>query len=215
MQIKKSLSNKKKKIIIVAIVAVLAISGTASALVITHINNGKTKTTSQQDKKSTKGTSSKDSVKSDKETDSADDNTSKDSSDTNKNNSSSDVPTLDSGDGKEPKQYESQGTADDPANSKVISGGVNNKSVNGNTLHISATIFQTIPSGNGVLTLTGPQGQTYTTTTDLYNSPSGATMVAYDIPLDKLGGNRSGNWAIKITVDNKDYSGDIEDSVNL
>lgn len=212
MQIKKNLSKNKKITVIIAIIAVLVIGGGATALIINHVNNSKDgKTNSQEQKKSnSKESSDKNSNKDSSSNDSSNKDTNKNQSGNSGNNQS-----QPNSDGKEPTQYEGQGTANDPAKSTVISGGVNSKEVANNTLSISATIFQTVSEGNSTLTLTGPQGQNYTTTTDLYNSPSGATMVAFDVPLDKLGNNRTGQWKINITVSDTKFSGAITDNVNL
>ena len=70
-------------------------------------------------------------------------------------------------------------------------------------LHIR-TLIQTVAS-NGMcsLTMTGPQGKTYTSTAVVQPLPSSSTCRGFDVPLEKLS---SGSWAIKVDFNNDDLT---------
>lgn len=207
MEIKHKKINKKI-VVIVASIVVLAGASIATALVLKRNNEKKQANqtqNSQQDKQSGNNSNG-----------SSSDNSNGDngSSENTNSSASNSAPTQSGGDNKTPLQYEGQGTADDPAKSKTISGVINYKQVRDGIAYINATINQPV-TGSATLLLTGPNGQSYNTNVDLYNSPSGASMAAFEVPTDKLGLNYSGKWNIKVTVNNSEYNGSITDSIDI
>lgn len=198
MKIRQQKHNRK--LIIAVIVAIVLVGGvTATALVLKHNQTKPTNQAAKTDKSDkTKSTDSQSS----KEEESGSDKTTS-------------QPSVTEDAKKQTPQYDGQGTANDPANSKTITRGVSYKQIRGDTLYVTATVNQTVPSGDATMRLTGPNGQTVQVNTDLYHSPSGATELAFSVPVAQLGNSYGGKWTIKITINNNDYSGDITDTVDL
>lgn len=198
MRIKKS--NKKKLAIIAAVVLVVALGGSATALVINNNSRKEAEKTSQKS----------DNDKSDVKTDSTKNTTDK-STEATKEDDSSSIPKSSEGDGKTPKQYEGE----DVNKQSGLTGIVNYKAVNDGVLSIRATIDQTINNGNANLKLSGPNGQSYSASSSLTKSPSGASFVGFDVTLSKLGNKKSGSWTIEIDVTSGSKSGQLKDNINL
>lgn len=79
-------------------------------------------------------------------------------------------------------------------------------------LHVR-TLIQTIAnSGTCALTMTGPQGKTYSATAAVQPLPSSSTCKGFDIPLDNLS---SGAWTIKIDFSNDELTASTSKEVTI
>ena len=83
---------------------------------------------------------------------------------------------------------------------------------NGDTLNIR-TLIQTISStGTCSLEMTGPNGNKYTATTEVYALPSSTTCKGFDIPTTEL---TTGDWTISVTFENEKVKGTATKQVTI
>lgn len=111
---------------------------------------------------------------------------------------------------KTPKRYEGASVQ----NSPTLTGQVDiigaNEHYPGKFL-VRVTIFQLVNDDKGVckLTLTGPQGQTYTDTAKLSAEPQTSSCRGWDVPLDKLG-NIKGRWTATVELTGDGRTGTLK-----
>lgn len=202
MQIKQKKSHKKLWIAL-AIVAVIVI-GISIGLFAHHNNQPNDRQDSTQTAKEDGGKKKSDNKDQDKSTDK--------NNDSNSNNqSSSQTETDDRNGGKTPVQYE--GTS--PNRNDSLTGSITFASANNDTLQIRTNIDQLLESGTCQLNITGPNGQTYTSSTSIVTNPSSSTCSGFDVPLNQLGANSGGKWNLVINLSSGDKAGTITGEVNL
>lgn len=206
MQIKKK-TNIKKIIAAVVVIAIIIGSGVTTAILINNYH--KEPSTSSDSNKRTNN----------KKTDSHSGNKDESNKNDNKSNNNSgdkdNTPDQPESEKHTQPQYDGQGTANDPVKSSTLSGNINGFSiVNNSSLMIRVTIAQLIDSGTCELTLTGPNGQTYTDQAKVMADPQSSTCYGWDIPVDKLG-NYHGHWKASIKIDGGGKTGTITREADL
>lgn len=191
-------------------IVMIALGLTATVLYLNSNSNKSTETT----KGKTDNKEKSDKEKSD-DGDSADDKSNSTKPDDNNGkpaNSSS--ASDDNTGGKTPTQYEGA----NPNNNSSLTGIINYKSVVNNTLQIRTTINQYLDEGSCILTLNGPNGQTYTNSVNIIANPSSSTCYGFDIPLDLIQADqdkRRGEWTINIHMTSGTRTGDLQDKIAL
>ncbi len=202
--------NKKVLIGVIIFIVMIALGLTATVLYLNSNSNKSTETT----KGKTDNKEKSDKEKSD-DGDSADDKSNSTKPDDNNGkpaNSSS--ASDDNTGGKTPTQYEGA----NPNNNSSLTGIINYKSVVNNTLQIRTTINQYLDEGSCILTLNGPNGQTYTNSVNIIANPSSSTCYGFDIPLDLIQADqdkRRGEWTINIHMTSGTRTGDLQDKIAL
>ena len=203
--------NKKVLIGVIIFIVMVALGLTATVLYLNSNSNKSTETTKDK---------TDDKEKSDKEK--SDDNSADDKSDSTKPNDSSNNGRTDNSSSasndntgsKTPTQYEGA----NPNNNSSLTGIINYKSVVNNTLQIRTTINQYLDEGSCILTLNGPNGQTYTNSVNIIANPSSSTCYGFDIPLDLIQTDqdkRRGEWTINIHMTSGTRAGDLQDKITL
>ncbi len=202
--------NKKVLIGVIIFIVMIALGLTATVLYLNSNNNKNTEVT--KDKTDNKEKSDKE--KSD-DGDSADDKSNSTKPDDNNGKpANSNSASNDNAGGKTPTQYEGA----NPNNSSNLTGIINYKSVVNNTLQIRTTINQYLDEGSCILTLNGPNGQTYTNSVNIIANPSSSTCYGFDIPLDLIQADqdkRRGEWTINIHMTSGTRTGDLQDKIAL
>lgn len=202
--------NKKVLIGVIIFIVMIALGLTATVLYLNSSNNKNTEVT--KDKTDNKEKSDKE--KSD-DGDSADDKSNSTKPDDNNGKpANSNSASNDNAGGKTPTQYEGA----NPNNSSNLTGIINYKSVVNNTLQIRTTINQYLDEGSCILTLNGPNGQTYTNSVNIIANPSSSTCYGFDIPLDLIQADqdkRRGEWTINIHMTSGTRTGDLQDKIAL
>lgn len=202
--------NKKVLIGVIIFIVMIALGLTATVLYLNSNSNKSTETT----KGKTDNKEKSDKEKSD-DGDSADDKSNSTKPDDNNGkpaNSSS--ASDDNTGGRTPTQYEGA----NPNNNSSLTGIINYKSVVNNTLQIRTTINQYLDEGSCILTLNGPNGQTYTNSVNIIANPSSSTCYGFDIPLDLIQADqdkRRGEWTINIHMTSGTRTGDLQDKIAL
>jgi hypothetical protein len=80
------------------------------------------------------------------------------------------------------------------------------------SLRVRALIQTVASSGTCTLSMTGPQGKTYTATAAIQPLPSSSTCKGFDIPLSSLA---SGAWTIKINFNNDNLTASASKEVTV
>lgn len=206
------IQEKKNKGILIGVIifiVVIALGLTAAALYLNSSSNNSTETARTEKSKK----SDDDKPSSNSEDNKSDSTKSDDSSTDSKTDSNSSTDSSDTG-GKTPAQYE--GT--DINKSSILTGVINYKSVVNNTLQIRTTINQYLDEGSCILTLNGPNGQTYTNSVNIIANPSSSTCYGFDIPLNLIQTDqdkRRGEWTINIHLTSGTRAGDLQDKISL
>lgn len=138
-------------------------------------------------------------------------------------NSNSSINTSDSNSSSDAQDDTDNSTNDDNGlATNDLTGEISYKAIVASVLQLRVSINSHITSGNCFLTMTGPNKQTYTEQADIIaNSNRTATCSGFDIPistlsqLDKDSKNLNGKWTIKIHLQTKGHTGDINSEVTL
>lgn len=202
--------NKKVLIGVIIFIVMIALGLTATVLYLNSNNNKNTEVT--KDKTDNKEKSDKEKSDNGDSADDKSDSTKPD--DNNGKPANSNSASNDNAGGKTPAQYEGA----NPNNSSNLTGIINYKSVVNNTLQIRTTINQYLDEGSCILTLNGPNGQTYTNSVNIIANPSSSTCYGFDIPLDLIQADqdkRRGEWTINIHMTSGTRAGDLQDKIAL
>lgn len=135
------------------------------------------------------------------------------------NNSDTDntnTPTKDEGGDEEAdKDGESGGEPDDD----TITGQIDYRSLARDTLQIRTTINESLSDGTCSLTLTGPNGQEYKTTSRIMsNSSSTSTCNGFDIDMNQVEKDdelRAGKWTITIDLSSGGKTGQVISDITM
>lgn len=135
-----------------------------------------------------------------------------DNSDTGNTN----TPTKDEGSDEEAdKDGESDGEPDD----NTITGQIDYRSLARDTLQIRTTINESLSDGTCSLTLTGPNGQEYKTTSRIMsNSSSTSTCNGFDIDMNQVEKDdelRAGKWTIVIDLSSGGKTGQVIGDITM
>lgn len=135
-----------------------------------------------------------------------------DNSDTGNTN----APTKDEGGDEEAdKDGESGGESDD----NTITGQIDYRSLARDTLQIRTTINESLSDGTCSLTLTGPNGQEYKTTSRIMsNSSSTSTCNGFDIDMNQIEKDdelRAGKWTIVIDLSSGGKTGQVISDITM
>lgn len=135
-----------------------------------------------------------------------------DNSDTDNTN----TPTKDEGGDEEAdKDGESGGEPDD----NTITGQIDYRSLARDTLQIRTTINESLSDGTCSLTLTGPNGQEYKTTSRIMsNSSSTSTCNGFDIDMNQIEKDdelRAGKWTIVIDLSSGSKTGQVISDITM
>ena len=109
---------------------------------------------------------------------------------------------------KTPLKYSSP----DPNVSETLTGAITFAGVNGEKAAIRVNIDQYLSGGTCTLSMSAPNGQTYTDTAEIVTAASTSTCAGFDIATTNLS---SGTWSFTIKLDTGDKSGTINGELNL
>ena len=117
------------------------------------------------------------------------------------------------------EEADKDGESGDESNDNTITGQIDYRSLVRDTLQIRTTINESLSDGTCSLTLAGPNGQEYKTTSRIMsNSSSTSTCNGFDIDMnqtekdDKL---RAGKWTITIDLSSGDRTGQIVGDITM
>ena len=204
--------NKKVLIGVIIFIVMIALGLTATVLYLNSNSNKNTEVT--KDKTDNKEKSDKEKSDDGNSADDKSNGTKPDDSSNNGRTDNSNSTSNDNAGGKTPTQYEGA----NPNNNSSLTGIINYKSVVNNTLQIRTTINQYLDEGSCILTLNGPNGQTYTNSVNIIANPSSSTCYGFDIPLDLIQADqdkRRGEWTINIHMTSGTRAGDLQDKIAL
>lgn len=131
------------------------------------------------------------------------------------NNSENTSTKDESGDEEADKDSESGGETDDD----TITGQIDYRSLARDTLQIRTTINESLSDGTCSLTLTGPNGQEYKTTSRIMsNSSSTSTCNGFDVDMNQVEKDdelRAGKWTITIDLSSGGKTGQVISDITM
>lgn len=141
-------------------------------------------------------------------------------------NSQSTTTSDDSSDGGDNGQSSSNSSStspdddsDEETDDNEITGSIDYRGLVGDTLRIQTTIDGSYSDGTCVLTLNGPNEQSYTSTVRMMSiSSSSSTCNGFDINMDAVEDDdelRSGKWTITIDLSSGGKTGQLTDEMSL
>lgn len=98
------------------------------------------------------------------------------------------------------------------SNKKAVQAEISAVNQDESALHVRTLIQAVTNDGTCSLTMTGPQGKTYTSTASIHPLPSSSTCKGFDIPLDDLS---SGLWVIEINFNNDELVASTSKEVSI
>lgn len=103
---------------------------------------------------------------------------------------------------------------DDPNIKEELTGSISQTSLDGDKLLIRLNIDQTLSSGTCKLSMTSPEGGSYSATASIISTGSSySSCEGFDVPLDSLKG--SSNWLIEVSIESGDKIGKISGSTAI
>ena len=138
-------------------------------------------------------------------------------------NSQSTTTSDDGGDNSQSSSNSSSTSPDDDSDKETdnseITGSIDYRGLVGDTLRIQTTIDGSYSDGTCVLTLNGPNEQSYTSTVRMMSiSSSSSTCNGFDINMDAVEDDdelRSGKWTITIDLSSGGKTGQLTDEMSL
>lgn len=135
------------------------------------------------------------------------------------NNSDADNVNTSTKDGADDEETDKDGESDDAPDDDTITGQIDYRSLARDTLQIRTTINESLSDGTCSLTLTGPNGQEYKTTSRIMsNSSSTSTCNGFDIDMNQIEKDdelRAGKWTITIDLSSVDRTGQIVGDITM